>query len=60
MLEANRADGAVELLETRPEHLTSNDVGGEQVAAEHFWCNAVSAFMSPSEPAVRVRAQVLL
>uniref|UniRef100_A0A3P8UH25 Protein arginine N-methyltransferase n=1 Tax=Cynoglossus semilaevis TaxID=244447 RepID=A0A3P8UH25_CYNSE len=31
VLEANRADGAVELLETRPEHLTSNDVGGEQV-----------------------------
>lgn len=27
--------GGVELLEIRPEQLTSNDLGGEQVALEH-------------------------
>lgn len=34
VLEANSIKGGVQLLEIRPEQLTSNDLGGEQVCLE--------------------------
>ena len=34
VLEANLMKGGVELLETRPDQLTRNDIGGEQVLVE--------------------------
>lgn len=44
VLEANSRKGGVELLEMRPEQLTSTDLGGEQVPVEEA---TVSLLISP-------------
>lgn len=44
VLEANSVKGGVELLEIRPEQLTSNDLGGEQVPLEQTFYLCVLLF----------------
>lgn len=45
VLEANSIKGGVQLLEIRPEQLTSNDLGGEQVCLEQDFSGADTSLL---------------